>query len=86
MKINDFIKTGGVIEDLYLDSINTVTRIPINPLNQRLSEYDQINPDIKSAVIDPHTKHLELVMVVDPKRPTTYFNTFTDAEQYIKQL
>lgn len=86
MKINDFIKAGGVIEDLYFDNINTVTRIPINPLNQRLSEYDQINPDIKSAVIDPQTKHLELVMVVDPKRPTAYFNTFTDAEQYIKQL
>lgn len=31
MKINDFIKAGGVIEDLYFDNINTVTRIPINP-------------------------------------------------------
>ena len=65
MKIKDFIKAGGAIEDLYFDNINTVTRIPI---------------------IDPHTKHLELVMVVDPKRPTTYFNTFTDAEKYIQQL
>lgn len=86
MEINDFIKHGGMIEDVYLSNIDTLVRIPINPLDQDLADFDQINPDIQFGTIDPTTKHLELIKVIDPKRPTVYFTSFANAKTYIQSL